>query len=211
MVVTAILESKDLSRFSTDELIGSLVTHETRLHLIEESISNAFKTQFSFSRGRGRGRSKGHQGRGSNQSNPHSSGGNIQQYPNQNFQGQRHQQQNQHQNFQPQRGRGRRSKDKEIIQCYYCKKYGHYEFECRKKQSYQISDIAYISHHEGENSDGMFLSCHKTEEQPKDLRLLDSGCSNHMKSNKELLACIDSSISSDITLGNDSLVKVQGK
>jgi hypothetical protein len=42
MVVTAILESKDLSRFSTDGLIGSLVTHETRLHLTNESISNAF-------------------------------------------------------------------------------------------------------------------------------------------------------------------------
>jgi hypothetical protein len=55
MVVKTILESKDLSSFSTDELIGSLVTHETRLHLTDESISNAFKTQFSFSRGRGRG------------------------------------------------------------------------------------------------------------------------------------------------------------
>jgi hypothetical protein len=59
MVVTAILESKDLSSFSTDELIGSLVTHETRLHLTDESISNAFKTQFSFSKGRGRGRNRG--------------------------------------------------------------------------------------------------------------------------------------------------------
>jgi hypothetical protein len=55
MVVTAILESKDLSRFSTDELTGSLVTDETKLHLTDESISNAFKTQFSFTRGRGRG------------------------------------------------------------------------------------------------------------------------------------------------------------
>jgi hypothetical protein len=48
----------------------------------------------------------------------------------------------------------------------------------------------------------MFLSCHKTEEQHKDLWLLDSGCSNHMTGNKDLLSCIDSSISSDITLGN---------
>jgi transposase InsO family protein len=32
-----------------------------------------------------------------------------------------------------------------------------------------------------------------------------------MTGNKDLLSCIDSSISSDITLGNDSLVKVQGK
>jgi hypothetical protein len=60
MVVTTILESKDLSSFSTDELIGSPVTHETRLHLTDESISNAFKTQLSFSIGRGRGRIRGH-------------------------------------------------------------------------------------------------------------------------------------------------------
>jgi hypothetical protein len=57
----------------------------------------------------------------------------------------------------------------------------------------------------------MFLSCHKTEQQPKDLWLLDNGCNNHMTGNKELLSCLDSSISSDITLGNDHLVKVQGK
>ena len=62
MVVTAILESKDLSRFSTDELIGSLVTHETKLHLTDEAITNAFKNQFSFIKGRGRGRDIGYQG-----------------------------------------------------------------------------------------------------------------------------------------------------
>jgi hypothetical protein len=205
MVVTAILESKDLSRFSTDELIDSLVTHETRLHLTDESIVNAFKTQFSFSRGRGRG----HQGQGSTTSDQHSNGGNRQQSQHQNFQG--HRQQHQNQNFQPQRGRGRRSNDKSSIQCYYCKKYGHYESECWKKQADHLSGRAHVSNHTGETSKGMFLSCHKSEEQPKDLWLLDSGCNNHMTGNKDLLSCIDSSISSDITLGNDSLVKVQGK
>jgi hypothetical protein len=44
MVVTTILGSKDLSNFSTDELMGSLLTHETRLHLLDESITNAFKS-----------------------------------------------------------------------------------------------------------------------------------------------------------------------
>jgi hypothetical protein len=134
-----------------------------------------------------------------------------QKYLNQNFQGQRHQQQNQHQNFQPQRGRGRRLNDKTSIQCYYCKNYGNYESECRKKQADHLSGRACVSNHTGETSRGMFLSCHKTEEQPKDLQLLDSGCRNHMTGNKELLSCIDSSISSDITLGNDYLVKFQGK
>lgn len=57
----------------------------------------------------------------------------------------------------------------------------------------------------------MFLSCHNFEEQQKDLWLLDSGCNNHMTCNQDLISCIDFSVSSDITLGDDSLVKFQGK
>jgi hypothetical protein len=64
------------------------------------------------------------------------------------------------------------------------------------------------SNHEIDTSYRMFLSCHKTKEKHKDLWLLDNGCTNHMKGKKDLLSCIDSSISSDITLGDDSLVKV---
>ena len=78
-VVTTILESKDLSNFSIDELKGSLLTHETRLHLEDESIINAFKNLFSFSRGRGKGRGRGHQGRGRSPSTNHSSEGHRQQ------------------------------------------------------------------------------------------------------------------------------------
>jgi hypothetical protein len=93
MVVTTILESKDLSIFSTDELMGSLLTHETRLHLEDESITNAFKTQFSFNNGRGRG----HQGRGIIPSKHHSNAGHREQNQNQNFQG--HIKHNQNKNF----------------------------------------------------------------------------------------------------------------
>jgi hypothetical protein len=79
MVVTSILESKDLSNFSTDELMGYLLTHETRLHLEDESIANAFKTQFSFNRGRGRGRGRVHRGRGKIPSHHHSGEGHTHQ------------------------------------------------------------------------------------------------------------------------------------
>jgi hypothetical protein len=204
MVVTAILESKDLSSFSTDELIGSLVTHETRRHLTDESISNAFKTQFSFSKGRGRGRNRGYQGRGSNQNNSHSTGGNSQQYQNPKFQGHRNPPQNQHQNFQPQRGRGRRSNDKSNIQCFIAKSMGITNLNAGRSRliSSQAEHMCQIIWETTQA--GMFLSCHTTEQQPKDLWLLDSGCSNHMTGNRELLSSIDSSISSDITLGNDS-------
>jgi hypothetical protein len=87
MVVTTILESKDLSKFSIDELMGSLLTHDTIVHIEDESISNTFKTQFSFSRGIGIGRGRGHRGRGKSPSNNHSSEG--------------HRHQNQIQNLQP--------------------------------------------------------------------------------------------------------------
>lgn len=58
----------------------------------------------------------------------------------------------------------------------------------------------------------MFLSCHISEDiHTKDLWLLDSGCSNHMTGNKDLISCIDTSTNSEITLGDDSRVKAQGK
>ena len=38
-----------------------------------------------------------------------------------------------------------------------------------------ISQEEHVSNHMGETSKGMFLSCHKSKEQPKDLWLLDSG------------------------------------
>ena len=40
-------------------------------------------------------------------------------------------------NSQGQRGRGKRWTNKSNVQCNYCKKYGHYEQECRKKQADQ--------------------------------------------------------------------------
>jgi hypothetical protein len=66
--------------FQKDELMGSLFTHETRLHIEDESISNAFKNQLSFSGGRGRGigKGRGHRGRGIIPCNNHSCEGHRQ-------------------------------------------------------------------------------------------------------------------------------------
>ena len=55
MVEAIILESKDLSSFSVEELMGSLMSHETRFNLEEGSLEHVFKTRTSFSKGRGRG------------------------------------------------------------------------------------------------------------------------------------------------------------
>ena len=54
VIVTTIEETKDLTKFSVDELHASLMTHEQRLGRSEKSpLEHAFKTQMSFRRGRG--------------------------------------------------------------------------------------------------------------------------------------------------------------
>ena len=127
VIVATIEETKDLSNFSVDELHASLITHEQRFSSNENSsLEQAFKTQMSFGRGRGqgrgnkrgRGRSQNRGGR-NNPTNAQGRGSN----PNQN-QGQgSSQQRGQH------HAQGHRY-EKSNVQCYYCKKYGHYANEC---------------------------------------------------------------------------------
>ena len=69
MVVTAILESKDLTKFSIEELTGSLFSHEARMNLDVGTLEHAFQSKISMDRGRGRGfRGKRGHDRGRSQS-----------------------------------------------------------------------------------------------------------------------------------------------
>jgi hypothetical protein len=55
-IVMVIEESKDLTTYSMDELVGSLKNYEDRLSMNDNtSLEYAFKTQLTFDRGRGRG------------------------------------------------------------------------------------------------------------------------------------------------------------
>jgi hypothetical protein len=45
----------------------------------------------------------------------------------------------------------------------------NYENEYRKKKEYQHLGRAHVTNQEGDTSDAVFLSCHKIEEQDKDL------------------------------------------
>jgi hypothetical protein len=56
-VVVPIEEFKDLSLMQIDELIGSLVAHESRISRYEQgSLEHAFKSKLHVTRGRSRGR-----------------------------------------------------------------------------------------------------------------------------------------------------------
>jgi len=43
MIIIVILEPKNFTTFSVEQLIGSLLEHETRLNLVEYSIEYYFK------------------------------------------------------------------------------------------------------------------------------------------------------------------------
>jgi len=52
MVVISIEEFKDMSKVTVKEFMGSLLSHESRINMEEESLEHAFKTQTFNGRGR---------------------------------------------------------------------------------------------------------------------------------------------------------------
>ena len=171
--MTAIEEEKYLSLSTLEELTGSLLSHEVWFNQEEELLTNAFITQASLNRGRGRGGwGRGRRGWGS----PHT----------EEKTNHEHLEHSEHSHIsQVHRGRGKRWTNKSNILCNYCKKYGHYERECGKKQVDKNSGRANVSKEEEYSSEVMFLSYQVTEEHcNSDLWLLDNSCSNHMTGNK---------------------------
>eukprot|EP00253_Pinus_taeda_P002234 PITA_02234 len=208
VIVTTFEETKDLSNFSGDELHASLITHEQRLSRNEKSsLEQAFKTQMSFERGRGQGRgNKRRRGRSENiggrnsPANAQGRGSNT----NQN-QGQGSSQQREQHHAQGQRY------EKSNVQCYYCKKYGHYASECRKKQHDMRNRQNANVTRENISQNNVLLACNMAETNSEDIWFLDSGCSNHMTGNIALFFALDKNMNSEVTLGTDSKVSVMGK
>ena len=57
----------------------------------------------------------------------------------------------------------------------------------------------------------MFLDYHTIHEPSDSVCLLDSGCSNHMMGNKNLVANLDQSMKIEVNLGTDKTMDVDGK
>eukprot|EP00253_Pinus_taeda_P002334 PITA_02334 len=201
-VVVAIEETKDLSQFTVDELSASLMSHEHRMSRgTDSSLEQAFKTQMSFSQRRSRGRAN-NRGRGRSQNR-----GRF--YP-ANTSG-RSCNQNQDEGSSKHQAHGQRY-DKSQVQCHYCKKFGHYANECRRKQNDMNSrQNVNFANEENKNSKNVLLTCNVAQDKQEDVWFLDSGCSNHMTRNIAMFANLDEDVKSEVTTGTDSKIAVKGK
>eukprot|EP00253_Pinus_taeda_P010645 PITA_10645 len=201
-VVVAIEETKDLSLFTVDELSASLISHEHRLSRgTNSSFEQAFKTQMSFSqrKSRGRANNRGH-GRSQNKGRY---------YPASTSR--RSCNQNQDEGSTKQQAHGQRY-DKSQVQCHYCKKFGHYANECRKKQNDMNSrQNVNFANEENKNSKNVLLTCNIAQDKQEDVWFLDSGCNNHMTGNIAMFANLDEDVKSEVTTGTDSKIAVKGK
>ncbi|XP_012828244.1 PREDICTED: uncharacterized protein LOC105949478 [Erythranthe guttata] len=166
-VVAVIEESKDLSIYSFDELMGSLQAHEARstVHM-KKNEEKAFQvkgpaarngwSENSTYKGRGRGGFRG-RGRGNGRGRGC-------------YDGQR-------QSNEPRN-------NKSNVQCHHCQKFWHVQADCWYKDQ-QINFAA-------ENGDEgkLFMAHCKANSQS---RIVDNGCSNHMTGTKSMFTELDES------------------
>ena len=103
------------------------------------------------------------------------------------------------------------------IQCHYYKIFGHYAYECRKKQYDQGRQSTSQSTNTSASTSAMLmastsqLECNAVQESPHDIWYLDSGCSNHMTGNLNLFSSLDNLVQTNVTLGNNFQVTILGK
>eukprot|EP01018_Ginkgo_biloba_P002911 Gb_08588 [translate_table: standard] len=183
--VIAIEESKDLTALSVDELMGSLYMHEHRINkATKEPLEQTFKSKVSMrekeatSKASSSRRERGGRflQRGRSQKSDRSDEENCS-YTQTKGKGRA--------NFQ-QRGRGFQRYDKSFAQCYYCQKYGHFAFECRKRIADESKQEAQYAN-EGEGKEEyVLLTCSTEEKINEDKWYVDSGCSNHMTGSRDL-------------------------
>ncbi|KAK0576845.1 hypothetical protein LWI29_024227 [Acer saccharum] len=188
--VTAIEESKDLEEMTLDELMGSLQAHEQRLD--EKSVTEveeALQIQLSLKKDKDETRKNSEASqKGQNSQNWRGSASRSSQ-------------------GKGGGGNNTNQKSKSQIQCFRCKRYGHYKNECKSNgRNFQVNVAE-----DGDYSETLLLACNIAVDDAKYKWFLDTGCSNHMCGRKEMFSELDETFTSEVKFGNNSKVPVMGK
>ncbi|KAI3507208.1 hypothetical protein L1887_22073 [Cichorium endivia] len=104
----------------------------------------------------------------------------------------------------PFRGNGRGRSRGNLPQCDHCKKFGHKEEDCWTKQNQ-------ANYAEEPEEDYLFMTYGGSAEATKEIWYLDSACSNHITGTREKFKSLDEKVKSQVRLGDDKYVKVEGK
>ncbi|KAK2966773.1 hypothetical protein RJ640_020616 [Escallonia rubra] len=96
--------------------------------------------------------------------------------------------------------------DKKDIECFTCRQYGHYSWECRDDPKEENVKAYYVE--EKKVGDDMVMFAH---DGSKEERVnLDSSASNHMCGYKHMLIAIDESVIGNVIFGDMSKIPVKG-
>lgn len=195
-VVAAVEESKDLSTFSFDELMGSLQAHEARINRslkknkeksfqVKEAATKNADGEYSAGKGPGRGGFHG-RGRGNGRGNGRGRGC-----------------------FDGQRQSNEQNSNKSGIQCNHYHRYGHIKAICWFKDQKMNFTAGVVGNEEEESN--LFMAHIHNNHRPSNLWFVDSRCSNHMTGAKSLFKELDETQKIKVKLGNTKEMQVKGK
>nr|GEV61326.1 copia-type polyprotein [Tanacetum cinerariifolium] len=209
-IVVAIEESKDIDSMTIDQLIGSLQAHEEKLmkrrgkEPLEQALYSkvSFKErEKSFLHGKEQGRRRGHfHGRGGFQGRGRGRG----------REDVIKEDENQWPPFRRGRGRGFQYQrgGKPQIQCYNCRKYGHYANECTGSR--QVEEKANLIEVQDEDELTLLMARHDEQKERIKPWHIDSTASNHMMGEEDLFMEMKQS-KGNVTFGDESKAPVKGK